>query len=57
MNMANLNLDIIKKAHEDDIAAYKNARHTRPSPQHLHRHWLLKKLSELKAQIKVLEDK
>ena len=34
MRMIDLNLNIIKKAHADDIQAYK---HTKASPQHLHR--------------------
>ena len=48
MRMIDLNLNIIKKAHADDIQAYK---HTKASPQHLHRHWLLLRIEEMKLYL------
>jgi len=42
--MADLNLTVIKKQHADDIDAYK---HTKASPQHLQRHWLLMHIDKM----------
>ena len=44
MRMIDLNFDFIKKAHADDIDAYK---HTKASPQHLQRHWLLMRIDQM----------
>ena len=42
--MCDLNLDLIRAAHAEDAREY---RYTKASPQHLHRHWLLKYIEKL----------
>ena len=49
MRMIDFNLGIIKKAHADDINAYKR---TKASPQHLQRHWLLLRINEMLPYLK-----
>ena len=50
MRMADLNLDVIKQAHAEDIKNYHLR--SRPPPQHMHRHWLLAHVAKLEAQQK-----
>ena len=53
MRMIDFNLGIIKKAHADDIDAYKR---TKASPQHLQRHWLLMRIDEMLPYLGHMED-
>jgi hypothetical protein len=50
MRMTDLNLDVIKQAHAEDIKNYHLT--SRPPPQHMHRHWLLTHVAKLEAQLK-----
>ena len=49
MRMVDLNLDVIKQAHAEDIKNYHLR--SRPPPQHLHRHWLLAHVAKLEEAI------
>ena len=49
MNLTNLDLEIIRKAHEEDNVRYRRIKLS-PPPQHQHRHWLLKYIDQLEEQ-------
>ena len=53
MRMTDLNLTVIKKQQADDIDAYK---HTKASPQHLQRHWLLMHIDKMIPYLRHTED-
>lgn len=52
MRMVDLNIEVIKQAHADDVAAYRRMRNASP-PQHMHRHWLLRDRQNLAARMRI----
>ena len=54
MRMVDLNLDVIRQAHAEDIKNYHLT--SRPPPQHMHRHWLLAHVAKLEVQLKAAKE-